>query len=375
MRNHWLELMLKIAEPVITNLAEGKLHKTIPLSFHNERKDYCMLESFGRTALGLAPWLGSEEIGGEEKALQEKYRMLISKAVDNATNPGSPDCMNFSKGGQPLVDAAFLAHAVVLAPEVMFYALEDSVKRNFTAALKKTREIKPPPCNWLLFSAMIEAALYVMGDEDYDLAPVDHAVDSFKQWYVGDGTYSDGEFFHWDYYNSIVIHPMLMDILRVFSDIRPDFKEFYTTEEKRASRFAGILEQLIAPDGTYPIFGRSSVYRFGAFHALSHAVLKEYLPENLSYGQARCALDAVIRKVSEKEDMFDENGWLLPGVYGLQPDMAEDYICTGSLYLCQAVFLPLGLPETHKFWSEANQKYTSQKIWSGENVKRDHASD
>lgn len=34
-------------------------------------------------------------------------------------------------------------------------------------------------------------------------------------WYKGDAWYGDGQEFHLDFYNSIVIHPMLTDILAI----------------------------------------------------------------------------------------------------------------------------------------------------------------
>ena len=373
MRKYWLETMLKIAEPVLTNLANGTLHKYIPKEFHKGRRGYIMLEAFGRTA--CAPWLELELPDGEEKELQTKYRQLMVKCLENATNPLSLDYMNWCHfGGQPLVDAAFLAHAVVRAPNSMYRSLDEKTKKRFVACLKKSRKITPVNSNWLFFSAMVEAGLYVMG-ADYDFTPVDKAIETFKKWYVGDGTYSDGEFFHWDYYNSFVIHPMQTDILRVFSDVRSDYKKALPEAIKRASRFAGVLEQLINADGSYAVFGRSTVYRFGAFQLLSQAVLQEFLPENLSNGQVRCALDSVIHKVCENENMFDENGFLTPGIYGFQPDLAEEYINVGSLYLCEAVFLPLGLSETHKFWTDTDADWTAKKIWSGQNTVRDHAID
>lgn len=45
--------------------------------------------------------------------------------------------------------------------------------------------------------------------------------------------------------------------------------------------------------------------------------------------------------------------------------LAENYINVGSLYLCSAAFLPLGLPSTHPFWADADEPWTSQKIWTG----------
>lgn len=375
MRKYWLETMVKIAGPVLENLAEGNLHKTIPKDFHKDRRGYIMLEAFGRTACGIAPWLEAELSDGEEKELQTKYRTLMIKCIENSVNPLSPDYMNWCHfGGQPLVDAAFLAHAIVRAPQSMFYSLNEKTQKRLIACLKKSRKITPVNSNWLFFSAMVEAGLCVMG-ADYDFTPVDKALDTFKKWYVGDGTYSDGEFFHWDYYNSFVIHPMQVDVLKVFSDIRPDYRKALPEAIKKASRFAGVLEQLINADGSYAVFGRSVVYRFGAFQLLSQAVLQDFLPENLSCGQVRCALNSVIHKVCENEEMFDEKGFLTPGIYGNQPDLAEEYINIGSLYLCESVFLPLGLPENHKFWTDPDADWTSKKIWSGQNTMRDHAID
>ena len=45
---------------------------------------------------------------------------------------------------------------------------------------------------------------------------LNYGLAKFRRWYLGDGTYGDGPHFHWDYYNGYVIHPMLMDILKVY---------------------------------------------------------------------------------------------------------------------------------------------------------------
>lgn len=71
--------------------------------------------------------------------------------------------------------------------------------------------------------------------------------------------------------------------------------------------------------------------------------------------------------------MFDAKGWLRPGVYGYQPELAEGYINTGSLYLCAAVFLPLGLPPQDEFWFARDESWTSKKVWAGEVAPIDHA--
>lgn len=368
--------MLKIAEPVLTNLVKGTLKKNMPAVFNADRKEYMHLEALGRTVCGIAPWLELTGLTGKEKELQNQYRQYTRTAIQSAVNPSSPDYMNFTTGyGQALVDAAFLAHGIVRAPKQLYQLLSEDAKVNLANALRATRKFTPFVSNWIFFSAMVEAALYVMGEKDYDLTRVEYAVNMFENWYLGDGIYGDGPNFHWDYYNSFVIQPMYLDVLRTFSTVKKDYADLLKVCEKRSARYADILERMVNADGSYPVIGRSATYRFGSFQLLSQAALQEFLPEHLPYGQVRCALDAVVHKVMENEEIFDENGWLLPGVYGHQPNLAEGYICVGSLYLCESVFLALGLPESHRFWSEPFMEWTAKKIWSGKNVYCDHACD
>ncbi|WP_151737478.1 DUF2264 domain-containing protein ['Paenibacillus yunnanensis' Narsing Rao et al. 2020] len=372
-RKYWLDTMLRIGHPVLEALSRNQLREELPTGFHPDRSAFAQLEAFARLACGMAPWLELEGLEGEEEQLRARYTGLMLKAMDAATDPGSPDVMNFKAEGQPLVDAAFLAHALVRAPKRLAGGLDGRVKGNVLAALKQTRRTAPSGSNWLLFSAMVEAALYVLGDPDYDRMRVGYAVHMFMDWYKGDGVYGDGKEFHWDYYNSFVIQPMLADVVTVFEHESAQYAALRPVILERAQRYAAILERMIAPDGTYPFTGRSIVYRFGAFQLLAQAALQHFLPEALPPQQVRCALTAVIRRTMEFPGNFDERGWLRPGVYGYQPELAEGYINTGSLYLCAAVFLPLGLLPSDPFWAGADMKWTSQRIASGENVMRDQA--
>ena len=374
-RKYWIDVMIKIVAPVIENLAVGTLRQTIPSEFHKGEFDTIGLEAFARTACGIAPWLELKGLKGEEYVLQQKYRTLMRDCIDKATDSHSPDFMNFDDGKQPLVDTGFLAHAILRAPKQLFDLLEDRVKGNLIKALKSTRVIEPYENNWILFSSMIETTLLFLGEE-VDEKRLKYGVERFsKTWYVGDGTYSDGEFYHWDYYNSFVIQPMYIDILRVLSAKEERYIEQLNEAIKRASRYAGVLERMIMPDGTYPLVARSVAYRFGAFQLLSQAVLQDFLPGNLSAGQVRSGLTAVIKKCMESTETFDKNGWLAPGVYGFQPDITESYINVGSLYLCSTVFLALGLPFDAPFWMDASSDWTNKRMWSGQPVKRDFAID
>jgi hypothetical protein len=166
---------------------------------------------------------------------------------------------------------------------------------------------------------------------------------------------------------------MLLDILTVLKSKNLTDSTVFDTEKKRSIRHAEQLERLISPEGTFPAFGRSLAYRFGIFHNLSQVSLLKLLPKDVKPAQVRCALSAVIKRQVKQPGTFDKNGWLTLGFCGHQPNLAESYISTGSLYLCTAVFLPLGLPAEDEFWSGEPADWTNKKAWSGKPVKADHA--
>ena len=375
-RKQWIDAMCKIVTPVLDMLEQGKLKQSLPLTFHEERKAFAPLEAFGRSMLGLAPWLeaDSEILDEEERTRQAVYRAKAVRCIEMATNPESPDFMLFDEGGQPLVDAAFLAHALVRAPKALAAALPEETRKHLADALRSTRKIPAYNSNWLFFSAMVEAGLYVIG-EPYDIMRVIYPMRVFQQWYKGDGVYGDGAMFHWDYYNSFVIQPMYVDLVRLFENEHDEIRQMKSVVLKRAARYASELERMIGPEGSYPIIGRSICYRFGAFQMLSQAALEHMLEPHISPASVRCGLSAVITRVMSSPDLFDKNGWLRPGVFGYQPELAEEYINIGSLYLCSAVFLPLGLAPQDAFWSAPDEEWSAKKVWAGGHIVIDHAQD
>lgn len=374
-RTYWVNRLLLVSTPVLTALAERRLKETMPVESRMDRTECTYLEAIGRTLCGMAPWLELRLADGEENNLRLYNAELARRAIDAITDPQSADYGNFGESGQSLVDTAFLAHAFIRAPYELWERLESDVKANVIEALKKSRRIRPGFNNWLLFSAMVETGLMMMGEE-LDLMRIDYALRQHDQWYQGDGTYGDGPNFHWDYYNSYVIQPMLVDIITNIAHLYPDNgqgEQMMTSIIERARRYADIQERMIAPDGTFPAMGRSITYRCGAFHLLSQMAFRQELSKELPPAQVRCALRAVIQRCLDAPQTFDEKGWLRVGLSGHQPSLGESYISTGSLYLCLTAFLPLGLPPESAFWSDGDTKWTSQKIWSGMDMPADHS--
>ncbi len=375
-RKEWLQAMLTIVSPVLDALSEGHLKETLPLDFHADRARFAPLEAFGRSMLGLSAWLEADEnsLDGEERAMQKQWREKVLLCLDHATNPDSPDLMLFDEGGQPLVDAAFLAHSLVRAPESVTASLDGRVRRQLADCLRSSRKIVPVESNWLFFSGLVEAGLHVLGEE-CDLTRILMPLRSFRHWYLGDGIYGDGPAFHWDYYNSFVIQPMAVDLIRSTCSLHPEIEGMRESIFRRASRYASQLERMISPEGSYPIIGRSICYRFGAFQMLSQAALQHMLEPHLSPASVRCALTAVIRRIMNSGSIFDKKGFLLPGITGCQPELAEPYINIGSLYLCSAVFLPLGLSPADPFWADPDAPWTGKMVWDGGHSVIDHALD
>jgi hypothetical protein len=202
---------------------------------------------------------------------------------------------------------------------------------------------------------------------------LDYGIKQHLEWYKGDGMYGDGADFHWDYYNSFVIQPYLFGILKIVAAKHPEMEQTRQKVLQHNLRYATIQERLIAADGSHPIIGRSITYRTGAFHHLANMALNRQLPGHLSPAQVRCALTAAITKVTAYKEMFNTDGWLQIGVYGHQPSLGETYISTGSLYLCSAVLLPLGLPDTDPFWLDADEDWTAKKMADGVNLTADHS--
>ena len=377
-RLFWANLLYKIAYPVVHNLAEGTLTANMPLeiapNYFLKLKKVTYLEAVGRTVAGVAPWLALPDDETKEGALRKQLRTDLLRGLPRCVDPQSPDYLNFRTEGQPLVDAAFLAHGFLRAPKALWQPLDDLTKKRFVEEFQSLRDRKPAYSNWLLFSGIVECFLGSIG-EKYDPFRIDMALRKMKEWYVGDGWYSDGIKFSMDYYNSFVIHPMLVDMLKVCVEKKLATQQDYDEAVKRMTRYAEFLERVISPEGTFPIYGRSMTYRVGAFQALAQMALMEQLPEHITPAQVRCGLTKILHNLFDKDQNFDKNGWLVLGFNGSQPMIADQYTSTGSLYLTTLGFLPLGLPANNTFWTSSPADWTAKKAWSGQPIKKDYKVD
>ena len=334
------------------------------------------MEAFGRLVAGLAPFLALPDDNSSEGKVRKRLREQTLQSFVHGFDPASPDYLYWGSptSRQPFVDAAYIAQALLTAPDAPWKPLDEATKKHIIKEFKAIRQIKPFNNNWVLFAAMIESFLLSVGEE-IDASRIDPAIDLINKWYVGDGWYKDGEAFHFDHYNGFVIQPMLVEVLKTnIAKGRRDKKE-YDLAYKRMQRYAEIQERYISPEGTFPVVGRSSTYRIGAFQPLARLALEKALPADVTPAQVRCALTAVMKRVFVS-DTFTKSGWLTLGFIGdKQQGITDSYSNTGSMYLTSLAFLPLGLPATDEFWSGPFADWTQRKAWSGKPIKKDHAAD
>ena len=375
-RQYWVDLLYRISAPILENMSKGELKKNMdvelsPTWLKGRNTDVVYMEAFGRLMDGIAPWLALPDDKTEEGKLRKKVRDWALKSYKNAVDPESKDYLLWKGENQILCDAAYLANSFMRAPQALWEPLDQETKQRYIEKFKSLRSIRPAYNNWLLFRGMVETFLISIG-EDYDRYAVEVALQKMNEWYLGDGWYSDGPEYSLDYYNGYVIHPMYVEMLEVIEKKRIHSPIKLELALRRMQRYNVLLERLISPEAAYPAMGRSMTYRMGAFQTLALSAWKFELPQKLSNGQVRSALTAVMKRMFANSENFTPKGFLQLGFVGHQPGIADYYTNNGSLYMTSLVFLPLGLPAEHAFWTDPAQPWTSQKAWAGESFPKDY---
>ena len=393
-RAFWTELAYKMAAPVLENMANGTLQQNMQLelspTWDNRDKKVAYMECFGRLMAGIAPWLTLPDDDTPEGLQRRQLREWALKAYANAVDPSSPDYLGWRSGGQTLVDAAYVVESLFRGYKALWEPLDSLTKARYISELQGLRRYDPPYTNWLLFCGMEESFLMYAGG-GYDAFRIKMAMSKVEEWYVGDGLYSDGPSFAFDYYNAYVIQPMYSECLQMIAARQP--KNTYLIRShgdnrngalsrldvvtKRMQKYGVILERFISPEGTFPVVGRSIPYRLAVLQPLAMLAWRKQLPDELHRGQVRAAITAVMRRMFEGkgESNFTPDGYLTIGFVGSHPNVADWYTNNGSLYMTSLAFMPLGLPADDPFWTDAPEKWTSKKAWEGDDFPKDHKWD
>jgi len=378
-RTYWTTLAYNMAAPVLSKMAAGELQRDMLVevspTWDGRDKRVTYMEAFGRLMAGIAPWLALPDDDTDESIQRRELRDWALKAYANAVDPESPDMLLWDGEGQVMVDAAYVAESFIRAPKSLWEPLDETTKQRYIDAFKNVRRIDPPYTNWILFSSTIESFLSYIGADGDDYR-VNSTIRKVEEWYTGDGWYADGPSFAFDYYSSYVFHPMYLETLdnmkKSCRHTRIDYGMYYDRALHRARKYSIVLERLISPEGTFPVFGRSIPYRMAAMQPLAMMAWKDELPAGLTNGQVRGALTAVMHRMFDGKENFNEAGYLTIGFAGRQPNIADWYTNNGSLYMTSLAFLPLGLPASHPFWTDAPLPWTQARAWNSLPFPKDH---
>ena len=352
-RQVWADLCYKISQPVLENMSKGNFQKDFPLelspTWDGRDTKVAYLETFARLMAGISPWLALPDDGTPEGKQRKQLHEWAIQAYKNAVDPNSPDKITWlTNTSQPLCDASYLVESFMRAPEATWGQLDEVTKKRYIEGLKSLRTIRPAYNNWLLFRAMVEVFFMSIG-EDVDEYALSVGLQKMSEWYLSDGWYSDGPEYAMDYYNSYVMHPMMVEVVEMCKKHKFSTPISLDLAVKRMNRFNTILERFISPEGAYPAVGRSVIYRMGAFQTLAMSAWKYGLPKDLTNGSVRSALTCVMKRMFAVDGNFDDKGYLRLGFAGHQPNLANYYSNNGSLYMTSLVFMPLGLPADHPF--------------------------
>jgi hypothetical protein len=382
-RAYMVSLLGKMAAPVLGLMSRGRLQRdwTPEVSPTWDKRDpkVAYLEAFGRLIDGIAPWLALPDASDAEGRMRATLRSQALESYAHSVDPKSPDYLLWKGHGQALVDSAYFTSALLRAPKTLWEPLDARTKARIIAEIQGLRRVSPPYTNWLLFAAMNEAFLLSVGAE-WDPVRIDLAVRKFNEWYVGDGWYADGTKFHFDLYNSYVIHPMLTQILEVLVETGASFnslgpKELLPRQYQRMQRYGEQLERMIGPDGAYAAIGRSLTYRTAAHQPLGLLAWRKKLTDKLPEGQVRAATVAAQRRVFADPSNFNADGFLTIGFTRHQPSLGDWYSNAGSMYIASESLIALGLPADDPYWTAPPRPWTMRLAYAGADFPKDYYVD
>ena len=358
-------------------MSKGLLHQNMILeyspTYSKGNKEVLFMECFGRLMDGITPWLSLPDDDTKEGKIRKKLRNWALLSYQNAVDPNSPDYLLWGDNNtrQPLVDAAYLAESFLRSPKEIWEKLDEITKNRYIECFKIIRNIEPYNNNWVLFSGIIEC-FFILAGRQPDKNKMFKIANTINSWYIGDGWYSDGPIFAMNYYNSFNIHSMFIHLLEIMekNNIKVPISSKLALE--RMQRFNIFMERLISPEGYFPVFGRSIIYRMGVFQTLALSSWKYGLPQPLSYGCIRKAITKVMNNMFKIKGNFNKGGYLTLGFAGHQSNASNFYSSNGSAYITSLVFLPLGLPSNHPFWTEKEKPWTSLNAWFGKEFPIDN---
>jgi hypothetical protein len=351
----WIKYFNKIINPIFNNFNKNNFQEEFIKNaeygnyWDKRPKEWSFMELICRILVGLSFHLE------KNKELFNQSIKIIYRIFDEQDKLFI-NWIHNKENRQPMVEIAYLCQTFLNCPKLW---QEIKIKNKILKTMEMISLIEPYQNNWILFETLILIFLQknnIITDKIKN-NKIYQNLEQFDKLYIGDGWYSDGKSFMFNYYNSFVIYPFLLQIHLELK--HPKLKIII----ERMQLQTIFLEKFIHPDGTFPIFGRSPVYRLACFNCLTYLIYYNLLPKELNYGNIRELLTKIIINFFEGNQNFTKENYLTLGFNGNQKEIANNYSNTGSCYLTLIPFMVLNLEDNHPFWKENKEKEKEKSSW------------
>ena len=144
-RELWAGVLYRMAEPVLSNMSEGKLQQNMLVelspTWDGRNKNVTYMECFGRLMAGLAPWISLPDDDTAEGVQRKQLREWALKSYAQAVDPESPDYLLWRKEGQTLVDAAYIAESFIRGYDALWVPLDSVTKQRYITEFTQLRRV------------------------------------------------------------------------------------------------------------------------------------------------------------------------------------------------------------------------------------------
>jgi len=310
-------------------------------SNHRGRRD--RIEGFARVAPLLAVEARADPASSSPEA--RRARQLLIDGLTHGSDPKSRGYWGaIEDNDQLIVEASDVALTAWLLRDSVWRELTPAIRLQVVQWLLQVNNKKVPDNNWHLFVTYVNLAVRALGYQDDEKEALRH-YSRFRDFYKGDGWFSDGPEPRFDYYNAWGIDYQLFWI----DQAAPTFDHRFIAAAIDQS--AQHLQFLIGPNGI-PILGRSVCYRMAVPAPL---ILDQRLAQaTVRPGVARRALEATWRYFLRRGGAA--KGRITQGYCAADSRLLDNYSGPAScLWSLRSLIAALYLAPSDAFWQSPEE--------------------